>query len=455
MSASVLTRDEEQELFARVRKGDLTARDELVARNQGLVRMIARRHRGRGLDEDDLAQEGNAGLLRAIEKFDASRGVKFSTYAFNWIRQGVTRAIQEKARAVYVPLHVYSQANYWRRKAVELEAKLGRAPSPDEVAKALDAPGASARTMVPALVALRGAMSLDAPMGAGDDSRSRLDTVAAPEDDEEDAEDAARKALAREHAERLLAALPERERRVLEARFGLAGQAPLGLAETGRGLALSRERVRQLEVRALKRIARREGLDAPAFKSTGSARRALVAQGYEPESRSALEEREPEDEEDVNVTTTVKPHTNGTTQAPAATTKKTCAVDGCAGTYFQGRGLCPKHYMRATSLVKKGLASWATLSGAGWKAIGSHWQPEVTPAPKPAQVAKVAPPSRAKPPKVAAVAPVIETEPPAREPDGSILALVTCVEALRPLTPKMRALALSFLAERFADAPER
>jgi RNA polymerase primary sigma factor len=245
----LLTAAQEVELAKRIERGDGAAKELMINSNLRLVVSIAKRYRGQGLSFLDLIQEGVLGLIRAVEKFDWRRGFKFSTYATWWIRQAVQRGIQNRARAIRVPVHVIEIERRAARAERELAVSLGREPTDEEVA---DAAKVDVERMLEARAAMRSVGSLDQPLG--DDGDGTVgDLVASPEGDPANDPTVGRDFRALRHA---LGALPDRQRRVVELRYGLTGGPPLPLAAIGDQLGLTRERVRQIEFQALERLRR-------------------------------------------------------------------------------------------------------------------------------------------------------------------------------------------------------
>lgn len=254
---TLLTAEEEQELARRWQDGDRRAKDELITRNLRLVVSIAKRYQNRGLSFDELIQEGNLGLIRGVEKFDPELGYKLSTYVTWWIRQGITRAIGEKSRAIRLPIHQVEKLNKIKKIQTILRGKLGRKPTLAEVAEALQKTPEEIRQ----ILTLRATMlSLDAPTKPGatgrsdhaqDDTDAIGNLIAA---DGPNLLDVAGEAEAHARAIALLQRLDERSQAILRLRFGLEDGQPKTLQQIGTLLGLTRERVRQIEVKAMRRL---------------------------------------------------------------------------------------------------------------------------------------------------------------------------------------------------------
>jgi RNA polymerase primary sigma factor len=244
----LLKREEEITLAQGVDEGDKKCKDRLTKSNLRLVVSIAKKYMGRGMSFLDLIQEGNKGLIRAVEKYDWTKGFKFSTYATWWIRQAITRAIADQARTIRIPVHMVETINKLIRTQRKLMQDLGREPTDDEVAKELEIEPEKVREI---LKIAQKTTSLETPIG--DDEDSLLGDFI-PDDRQASPYEATSKQLMHENLEEALTSLSERESRVLRMRFGLDGNKPLTLEEVGRVFGVTRERIRQIESKALRKL---------------------------------------------------------------------------------------------------------------------------------------------------------------------------------------------------------
>ena len=244
----LLTAEEEVFLAQRIEKGDEMARKQLIEANLRLVVSIAKKYVGRGMSFLDLIQEGNMGLMKAVEKFDYKKGNKFSTYSTWWIRQAITRAIADQARTIRIPVHMVETINKTIRVSRQLLQELGHDPSAEEIAAEMDMPVEKVRDI---LKIAQEPVSLETPIGEEEDSHLG-DFI--PDEDASEPAEAASFSLLREQLEEVLDTLAPREKKVLELRFGIVDGRSRTLEEVGKEFNVTRERIRQIEAKALRKL---------------------------------------------------------------------------------------------------------------------------------------------------------------------------------------------------------
>jgi RNA polymerase primary sigma factor len=245
----LLTANDEQELAVAIGEGDLRARDRMVRANLRLVVNIARGYTGKGLNLQDLIEEGNLGLLRAVEGFDPAMGTRFSTYASYWIKQSIKRALINSAKTIRIPAYMVELLSKWRRASARLTEEMGRTPTPEEVARVLGLPKKKLPIIKKAIHIYNSAPQNDQPEAGWSLGEIVMDeNLRTPEDEMIETD-------ALTHVMAMLGTMNEREATVLKMRFGLENYEPRTLKEIGESLGLTRERVRQIETEALNKLA--------------------------------------------------------------------------------------------------------------------------------------------------------------------------------------------------------